>query len=142
MMERSTRSATFIAERIGSSAKTPPGWGEPCPRPRRLHTPGSLRTTRSLQASLFCTSLFLHVGRRLHTPPRAESQPLPQGSGTERKGSAIRWGPVPGSLLARARFAAPRGPKNRVQRRWRATSPVRPPSSRKGGHSSRACPLG
>ena len=74
-MERSTRSATFIAESIGSSAKAPPGWKAPCTRPRRLHTPFfglkgygqhtplGLRTTRILQAAL-----FLLVGQSLHTP--------------------------------------------------------------------------
>lgn len=97
-MERSTRSATFIAQSIGSRAKAPPGWrGATCPPPHCLHTPffwlkgngphtpGSLRTTRSLQASL-----LLHVGTEPAHAPALESHPLSPGAGAESKGLSAK----------------------------------------------------
>lgn len=93
-MERSTRSATFIAQSIGSRAKAPPRWrGATCPPPHCLHTPffwlkgngphtpGSLRTTRSLQASL-----LLHVGTEPAHAPALSHTPFLLAQGLRAKG--------------------------------------------------------
>lgn len=114
VLERSTRNTTFIAESIGSSAKARPGWEAPCTRPRRLHTPffwlKAMARTRPWACARpeVCKRPSFCTWDRACIRPRAESHPLSLGSGTEskgaeRKGSAIRWEPVPGSQFARAR---------------------------------------